>query len=101
MVTSGCRIQYGALGMTRYLLAESSFFFAVFISPERCLHSLVKDTYALVIEIGVKIEVRNADKQRLLLVEDEEGIVSLLEETLRDAGFELEVAKSGSQALTI
>ena len=38
---------------------------------------------------------------RLLLVEDEEGIVFLLEETLRDAGFELEVAKSGSQALTI
>jgi DNA-binding response OmpR family regulator len=38
---------------------------------------------------------------RLLLVEDEEGIVSLLEETLRDAGFELEVAKSGSEALTI
>ena len=39
------------------------------------------------------MEVRNADKQRLLLVEDEEGIVSLLEETLRDAGFELEVTK--------
>jgi|SRR4051794_22815083 DNA-binding response OmpR family regulator len=38
---------------------------------------------------------------RLLLVEDEEGIVFLLEETLRDAGFELEVAKSGSEALTI
>jgi DNA-binding response OmpR family regulator len=37
----------------------------------------------------------------LLLVEDEETIITLLQETLRDAGFELEVAKSGDEALAI
>jgi CheY-like chemotaxis protein len=47
------------------------------------------------------MEVRMQTSIRLLLVEDEEGIISLLEETLTDAGFELELAKSGSEALTI
>src|SRR4051812_9241310 len=46
----------------------------------------------------------NGDKQTtllLLLVEDEQGIISLLEETLRDGGFDLEVAKDGAAALGI
>lgn len=46
----------------------------------------------------------NGDKQTtllLLLVEDDEGITSLLEETLRDGGFDLELAKDGAAALGI
>lgn len=39
-------------------------------------------------------------KHRILVVEDEEGILSLLEETLRIAGFDPITANSGAQALT-
>ena len=39
-------------------------------------------------------------KSRILVVEDEEGILSLLEETLRIAGFEPITASTGAQALT-
>src|SRR3954469_12183877 len=48
--------------------------------------------------------MENVDTQTtllLLLVEDEDGIISLLEETLRDGGFDLEVAKDGDAALKI
>jgi two-component system OmpR family response regulator len=40
-------------------------------------------------------------KHRILVVEDEEGILSLLEETLRIAGFDPITANSGAQALTL
>ena len=40
-------------------------------------------------------------KHRILVVEDEEGILSLLEETLRIAGFDPVTANSGAQALTL
>lgn len=40
-------------------------------------------------------------KSRILVVEDEEGILSLLEETLRIAGFEPITASTGAQALTL
>lgn len=48
--------------------------------------------------------MENGDKQTtllLLLVEDDEGVISLLEETLRDGGFDLELAKNGAAALGI
>lgn len=38
---------------------------------------------------------------RILLVEDEDLVVSVLEETLREGGFEPEVAKSGGEAFTL
>ena len=37
----------------------------------------------------------------LLLVEDEDVVRSLLEETLRDAGFELKIAGNGVDAIAI
>jgi two-component system OmpR family response regulator len=43
----------------------------------------------------------NQAKARILVVEDEEGILSLLEETLRIAGFDPITANSGAQALTL
>ena len=46
----------------------------------------------------------NGDKHTsllLLLVEDDEGVISPLEETLRDGGFDLELAKDGAAALGI
>src|SRR3954454_11619546 len=48
--------------------------------------------------------MENIDKQTtllLLLVEDEDGVISLLEEALRDGGFDLELAKDGAAALRI
>jgi two-component system OmpR family response regulator len=43
----------------------------------------------------------NQAKARILVVEDEEGILSLLEEILRIAGFDPITANSGAQALTL
>ena len=43
----------------------------------------------------------NQAKARILVVEDEEGILSLLDETLRIAGFDPITANSGAQALTL
>jgi len=37
----------------------------------------------------------------LLIVEDEESVRSLLEDALRESGFELELAKSGGAALAV
>ena len=47
--------------------------------------------------------MENDNKQTLLLllVEDDDGVMSLLEETLRDGGFDLAIARDGAAALGV